>query len=353
MLRVRSASQILLVSLAAMAAPVVALAVPPIQAYTVPWIATSSATPHYSWNGKAITLKGTANVQDTGSGNIKYDWNPGDGGTHCTGTVTNQFIIECPYTYSGASISTVFNATLTVFDASTSNGGSPPVYSNSSSASYYTQIYNPPPSLQTETNAAIDAGLWYLHKGMTRYSSATVASIALTNGGSGYEANGSTAPVVSFSGCSSSPTATAVVDNGGPVTSGIITSLTLNSPGAGCTSPVTVTITDPLGNVSNAVTSVTLTNGGQDFNLLYGSYPYYNNAEFFVAGHQAAAVLAIPVPSPLPLSTNIAVYRLRIIITNSPPIPVTLVIQGRKPVALELRPRRLSRVPAAQGRPRQ
>src|ERR1035437_484459 len=119
----------------ALAAPVALLATPPIQVLTVPWV-PGTATPHSSWSANQVTLKGTSNVQDTGGNTILYDWDPGDSGSpsHCTGTVTNQFVIECSHIYSGA-VGTTFNAVLTVYDSTTSNGATPPVYSNSASAS--------------------------------------------------------------------------------------------------------------------------------------------------------------------------------------------------------------------------
>ena len=277
--KIRSTSQIFVAALAVAVAPLALTATPPptIQAYTVPWVPASPASPHYSWSGKQITLKGTANVQDTGGGNIQYDWNPGDGGTHCTGVVTNMFIIECPYTYSGT-VGQLFNATLTVFDTNSGPAGGP--YSNTSSAPYYTALFNPPPSLQNETNAAIDAGLWYLHKDMYRYEAVGVTGLTLTNGGSGYESDGVSAPVVTFTGCSTSPSATAIVDNGSPTVGGpgVITSLVLNSPGSGCIAPVTVTISDPI--PTGVVQNLTLVNGGSGYELDYGPYwvTYYGYA---------------------------------------------------------------------------
>src|ERR1017187_3217213 len=109
-------------ALMALAAPVALMATPPIQVLTVPWV-PGTATPHSSWSGNQVTLKGTSNVQDTGGNTILYDWDPGDGGLHCMGTVTNQFVIECVYAYTGAG---TYNAVLTVYDSTTSNGATPP-----------------------------------------------------------------------------------------------------------------------------------------------------------------------------------------------------------------------------------
>ena len=265
-------------ALMALAAPVALMATPPIQVLTVPWVPAAPATPHSSWSGHQVTLKGTSNVQDTGGNTILYDWDPGDSGSpsHCTGTVTNQFVIECSHIYSGA-VGTTFNAVLTVYDSTTGTGGVGP-YSNSASASYYTQLFADP-NLPIETNAAIDAGLWYLHKTMNRYASVTVSSITVTNGGSGYESDGSTPPNVTFTGCAVSPTATAVV--GG--TGGPITAISLTSLGSGCVAPVTVAITDPLA-AGGSITGVSITGPGLNYALEYSGGYYSDVLVRFASG---------------------------------------------------------------------
>jgi hypothetical protein len=265
-----------MVLLLILAAPVAAMAFPAIQALTVPWV-PGTATAHSSWSGNQVTLKGTSTIQDDGSNSILFDWNPGDGGTHCTGAVTNQYDIECVYTYTG-SAGTTYNAILTVYDVTTSNGGTPPSYANSSTASYYTNLSAPPPNLPIETNAAIDAGLWYLHKTMNRSSSANVTSVTLTNGGSGYMSDGSTLPNVTFSGCAVSPTATAVVT----ATGGSVTAINLTSGGSGCVAPVTVTIRDPLAG-GGAITGVTIANAGQNYQLDYNGNYYGLTYAFFMS----------------------------------------------------------------------
>ena len=55
--------------------PQQALAVVPV-VKTVPWDATNFASPHFTYSGKVITLKGTSNVQGA---NFHYDWDPAMG----------------------------------------------------------------------------------------------------------------------------------------------------------------------------------------------------------------------------------------------------------------------------------
>jgi hypothetical protein len=130
-----------------------ALAAPPV-VKTVPWVATNPLIPHDTWNGKVITLKGTADVQGS---NIQYAWDFGDGSPVATGTVSNRYAIQATHAYTGAT-DTVFTARLTVTNTSTGESGS---------AEYYIQIRDQ--ELKAEVNVAIDEGLWYLHKTMRRY----------------------------------------------------------------------------------------------------------------------------------------------------------------------------------------
>ncbi len=140
-------------------------------ANTVPFVASNPTSPHTSWTGNPVTLKGTLTSSAFGTDTFTYDWNPGDGGAHCTGTVTNQFVISCAHTYNGA-VGTVYTAVLTITD--TSNGLiSPPANcppSVAHGACYYTSLNAPPPNLPVEINNAIDNGLWYLHMQMRHFT---------------------------------------------------------------------------------------------------------------------------------------------------------------------------------------
>jgi len=148
------------------------------QANAVPFVASNPTSPHTSWSGNSVILKGTLTSSAWGTDTFTYDWNPGDGGTHCTGTVTNQFDIECAYTYTG-SVGTVFNAILTITDT-TNSLVSPPSNcppSITQGACYYTSLNAPPPNLPVEVNNAIDDGLWFLHTNMVRTTSSFGAPV--------------------------------------------------------------------------------------------------------------------------------------------------------------------------------
>lgn len=128
---------------------------------TVPSVPTNPVTPHQTWSGNTnFTLKGTASSAAPTDA-FTYDWDPGDGGTHCTGAVTMPaYVIQCAHTYSGAT-GTVYKATLTVKD--TTDGAS------GNNVTYVT-IAAPPPNLPIEVNQAIENGLWYIHQHMARTS---------------------------------------------------------------------------------------------------------------------------------------------------------------------------------------
>ncbi len=132
--------------------PGLALAVQPV-VKTVPWVATNPLIPHDTWSGKSIRLKGTADVQGA---NFQYSWDFGDGSAVAVGTVTNQYVIEASHAYTG-SAGDIFTARLTVEDTSTGE---------TDSQTYFVAIRNQ--DLGSEINVAIDEGLWYLHKVMTR-----------------------------------------------------------------------------------------------------------------------------------------------------------------------------------------
>ena len=156
-------------------------------ANAVPFVASNPTSPHTSWSGNPVTLKGTLTSPAFGSDTFTYDWNPGDGGAHCSGTVTNQYDIECAHTYTGA-VGTVFTAVLTITDTTTSTtsppANCPPAILNG--ACYYTSLNAPPPNLPVEVNNAIDNGLWYIHKTMVRTTSGYGAAI-----GNWYKCDGS------------------------------------------------------------------------------------------------------------------------------------------------------------------
>lgn len=140
---------------AALLLPVAAAAAPPV-VKTVPWVAANPLIAHDTYAGKAVRLKGTADVQGAA---IQYRWQFGDGSPDATGTVSNMYAIEAAHTYAG-SVGDIFAATLTVTDVGTGEYGA---------ATYLVQMRSR--SLQVEANIAIDEGLWYLHKYFVRSSS--------------------------------------------------------------------------------------------------------------------------------------------------------------------------------------
>lgn len=141
-------------------------------AMTVPFVASNPTQPHTSWSGNAVTLKGTMSSTAWGSHTFTYDWNPGDGTAHCTGSVSNEYAIICAHTYTGP-VGSLFTAILTVTDTN-NNLVSPPSNcppSITQGACYYTSLNSPPPNLPIEVNNAIDNGLWYLHTHLVRTTS--------------------------------------------------------------------------------------------------------------------------------------------------------------------------------------
>jgi hypothetical protein len=157
------------------------------QANAIPFVALSPASPHTSWSGNPVTLKGTLTSTAWGTDSFTYDWNPGDGvSPHCTGAVTNPYVIGCPVTYTGA-VGTLYTAVLTITD--TTNGlisppsNCPPAITQG--ACYYTALEAPPPNLPVEVNSAIDNGLWYLHSSMLRTTAADGAPIGNWYGAGG------------------------------------------------------------------------------------------------------------------------------------------------------------------------
>ena len=148
------------------------MAAQPPQANTVPFVASNPTSPHTSWSGNMVTLKGTLTSTAFPADTFTYDWNTGGGvPAHCTGTVTKQYDIECSVTYTGP-VNTVYVAVLTITDTTTTLvspvSNCPPLITQG--ACYYTSLNAPPPNLAVEVNNAIDNGLWYLHKFMRHFT---------------------------------------------------------------------------------------------------------------------------------------------------------------------------------------
>jgi hypothetical protein len=151
--RFQFAAKVLLGLSVVVTLPQLALAIVPV-VKTVPWDTNNFASPHFTYAGKTITLKGTS---DQAGANFMYDWDPGDGGVHCTGTVTDQNVVQCTHAYVGA-VGTTWTAVLKITDTNTGDNAS---------ASYPIQMFAN--NLVSNVNVAIDEGLWFLHANMRRY----------------------------------------------------------------------------------------------------------------------------------------------------------------------------------------
>ena len=134
--------------------PQMAFGVPTVK--TVPWDTNNFSNPHFTYASKVITLKGTSDQQ---AANFQYDWDPGDGGLHCTGTVVDRYVVQCTHTYVGP-VGTTWTAVLKVTDTNTGD--------NASSNYPVIMAAN---NLESNVNVSIDEGLWYLHTTMHRYLS--------------------------------------------------------------------------------------------------------------------------------------------------------------------------------------
>ncbi len=125
---------------------------------TVPWVPSDPTIPHDTYVGKAVTLKGTADVSGP---TIQWTWDFGDGSPVASGTVGDNYAIEAKHAFTGVD-GTLYTARLTVLDTGSGQSATKPYY-----------VLVQPKSLKVEANIAIDEGLWYLHKSMTRYNDGT------------------------------------------------------------------------------------------------------------------------------------------------------------------------------------
>ncbi len=114
----------------------------------VPWAFSGGIeVPHDTWSGNPTTLKAVAwSLHEP----LSYTWEFGDG-TSATGTVTDKWAIQADHTYTGVE-GQPFIATLTVTDAD----------GRTASDTYILRLRAR--SLDIEINAAIDEGLWWLHR---------------------------------------------------------------------------------------------------------------------------------------------------------------------------------------------
>ena len=106
--------------------------------------------PHSIWDGLQTRLKAVV-YTDTPTDQLTCTWDFGDGSDPITGAISNKRVVETTHLYEGTP-GTLYTATLTVHD---------PVHGNLVD-SYPVRIHER--DLSVEVNAAIDEGLWWLHK---------------------------------------------------------------------------------------------------------------------------------------------------------------------------------------------
>jgi len=161
---------------AALLVPLPALAVAP-AAYTVPWVANIPTTPHDAWLTKTITFKGASDSQGA---NIQYSWDFGDGAFTPFAQVTDKYSIEAQHAYAtGMPDATIYAATFTVKNTTTGELSTKP---------YFVKIRSK--TLQTETDVAIDEGLWYLHKTINRTITCGTNNLPCGSWTAGFAADG-------------------------------------------------------------------------------------------------------------------------------------------------------------------
>ena len=118
----------------------------------VPW-AGDEGKPHVVYSGGAIVLQASASLGGRGEpvALASGTWDPGDGTGPQAISVADSRVLELTHTYTAA-VGQPFTAIVRVVDASGS------VYTDTFKVQVQAR------SLATETNMAIDRGLWYEHK---------------------------------------------------------------------------------------------------------------------------------------------------------------------------------------------
>ena len=146
---------VLVLAFTPLATPGFAQSSPP-KVVCVPATALNPATPHDTWSGLEITLKGTAHDPDGDNTLGTYTWDFGDGSPVETGAVSDPYAIQARHTYVG-NIGDLFVATLTVTDGDGEFG-----------SDHYLVEIKDGAELAVQVNVAIDEGLWRLQKDQNR-----------------------------------------------------------------------------------------------------------------------------------------------------------------------------------------
>src|ERR1051325_7672057 len=128
----------------------------PLTARAVPWKGDPT-TGHPVYSGGQTTLQGVATlgINDATTPLTFAQWDPGDGSPAVNVPLGNSLVLELVHTYSAAA-GTPFVATLTVKNV----GGE--------TATATQRLIVEAKTLDGERDMAIDKGLWYLHKNISR-----------------------------------------------------------------------------------------------------------------------------------------------------------------------------------------
>jgi MYXO-CTERM domain-containing protein len=130
----------------------------------VPWVATDPTVPHLAYNGHATTFKAIARG---GNGTYFYEWDfQGDGGYDFSATTTDRYNLSTRFTFPNQAADMTFQAKVRVTSGGQTVVGTYPVR-------VFAEVPSDPAAandrqLQVQRSVAIDDGLWFLHKQMSR-----------------------------------------------------------------------------------------------------------------------------------------------------------------------------------------
>ncbi|MBV9265969.1 MAG: hypothetical protein JO061_07365 [Acidobacteriaceae bacterium] len=176
---------------------------------TVPWdpcpdpsCRTAPTTPHTSYPINSTTestiIMGATVPSAVGSSDkFMVDWHFGDGSPDATFALTNPYDISTTHQYpASAAVGTIWTATVTVTDTTTSTNGSANYYViQESNDCTKLDSANRPVCLASRVNVAIDWGLWYMHQTMWR-STSTAGGKTVSWGGWDGQPGSSPCPTV-------------------------------------------------------------------------------------------------------------------------------------------------------------
>ncbi len=167
--------------------------------------------------------------------------NKASGVFYFTGSAMSATNLVLNATEAGNTVNYSFNGTQTVKDVNYSN-----LIFSGYVASAITKTWPQSADRTVSGNLTINSGV------TLRVSSASVSSVTITSGGSGY---GTTVPTVSFS----APTAGATATGTAFLTAGAVSSIVITNPGSGYTTAPTITIAAPTSGTTATATATLAT----------------------------------------------------------------------------------------------